>query len=144
MERKLITCIVVLVFSLTFFLTGCGKDQPQTATLALSSNPTTGYSWRVEQEPEIFDITSEFTEDAADEEMVGVGGTETFTLTPKAEGTTEINFYYEQAWDKDSMATHLMYKVSVDSNMQITVESQNAEMPGDESEVPEMPEMVVQ
>ena len=143
MKKSLFVMIAVLMAA-AFAFTSCGKSQPQTATLALSSNPTTGYSWRVEQEPEIFDITSEYVQEQADEELVGVGGTETFTLTPKEEGTTEISFYYEQSWDKDSLATRLTYQVSVDSNMQITVESQSGELPGDESEMPEMPEMVVQ
>lgn len=143
MKKSLFVMITVLMAA-AFAFTGCGNSQPQTATLALSSNPTTGYSWRVEQEPEIFDITSEYVQEQADEEMVGVGGTETFTLTPKEEGSTEINFYYEQSWDKDSLATHLTYRVSVDSNMQITVEAQSGELPGEQSEVPEIPEMVIQ
>ena len=124
-------------------LAGCGSKEPQTAQLALPSNPTTGYAWIAEQDPEIFDISSEYVEDEKDEEMVGVGGTETFTLVPKEEGSTEINLYYQQPWDDNTLDTRLTYQISVDSDMQITVESQNAEMPGEASIVPVMPEMVI-
>ena len=141
--RRTVMIIGMLVM-ISALLAGCGGQKPHTATLALSANPTTGYSWRAEQDPEIFDITSEYVEDAHDEEMVGVGGTETFTLLPKQEGTTEIKFYYEQPWEKGSVDTILTYQVAVDKYLQITVESQSGEVPGDESTVPELPEMVIE
>ena len=125
-------------------LSGCGDKGPQTATLALSSNPTTGYAWRVEQEPEIFDITSDYMEEQTDGEIAGAGGTETFTLTPKEPGSATVDFYYEQSWDKDNDPTHLTYQITVDENMQIVVESQSGDMPGDESEAPELPQMDIQ
>lgn len=51
---------------LTMAITGCVSKSPQTATLSLDSNPTTGYEWRVEQSSEIFDISSVFVQDKAD------------------------------------------------------------------------------
>ena len=146
-QRKQRTIMMMALTALLLIcaaaLSGCGESKPQTATLTLPSNPTTGYSWRVEQEPELFEITSEYAEDAETEGLVGAGGSETFTLTPKEAGDTEISFYYEQAWDKDSLAERLTYKISVDDNMQISVEAQSGEVPGDESTVPEMPELEI-
>ena len=97
--RRNKTFLAAGVLLLMITLAGCGAKKPQKATLTLESNPTTGYQWIVEQDPEIFDISSEYIEDAAEgatEPMVGVGGTETFTLTPKKEGRTKINFLYKQ------------------------------------------------
>ena len=127
-------------------LAACGGKKAQTATLTLPSNPTTGYTWIVEQDPEIFDISSEYKEDSTEgntEPMVGVGGKETFTLTPKKEGKTEINFLYKQAWDDSSLDTSLTYQIKVDKNMQIQVESVKGQMGGSMSEFPEVPNMEI-
>ena len=135
------------VLLLMITLAGCGAKKPQKATLTLESNPTTGYQWIVEQDPEIFDISSEYIEDAAEgatEPMVGVGGTETFTLTPKKEGRTKINFLYKQPWEEESLYTRLTYEIKVDKNMQIQVESSSGQMGEDMSEVPNMPEMKIE
>ena len=135
------------VLLLMITLAGCGGKKPQKATLTLESNPTTGYQWIVEQDPEIFDISSEYKEDTVEgttEQMVGVGGKETFTLTPKKEGSTEINFLYKQPWDEESLYTRLAYQIKVDKNMQIQVESSSGQMGEDISEVPEMPEFRIE
>ena len=144
-RNKTILAAGVLLLMIT--LAGCGGKKPQKATLTLESNPTTGYQWIVEQDPEIFDISSEYIEDAAEgatESMVGVGGKETFTLTPKKEGRTKINFLYKQPWDEESLYTRLSYQIKVDKNMQIQVESSSGQMGEDISEVPNMPEMKIE
>lgn len=134
----------VLIIAMAALLSGCGDKSPQTATLALPSNPTTGYAWRVEQEPEIFDVASDYAEEKTDEEIAGAGGTETFTLTPKEAGTSTVSFYYEQPWDKDNDPTRLNYEIKVDKNMQMVVESQTADLPGYMSDMPQMPQMEIQ
>ena len=145
--RRNKTFLAAGVLLLMFILTGCGAKKPQKATLTLESNPTTGYQWIVEQDPEIFDISSEYKEDTvegATEQMVGVGGKETFTLTPKKEGRTKINFLYKQPWEEESLYTRLTYQIKVDKNMQIQVESSSGQMGEDISEVPEMPEFRIE
>ena len=145
--RRNKTFLAAGVLLLMITLAGCGAKKPQKATLTLESNPTTGYQWIVEQAPEIFDISSEYIEDAAEgatEPMVGVGGTETFTLTPKKEGRTKINFLYKQPWEEERLYTRLTYEIKVDKNMQIQVESSSGQMGEDMSEVPEMPEFRIE
>ena len=145
--RRNKTFLAAGVLLLMITLAGCGAKKPQKATLTLESNPTTGYQWIVEQDPEIFDISSEYKEDTVEgttEQMVGVGGKETFTLTPKKEGSTEINFLYKQPWDEESLYTRLTYQIKVDKNMQIQVESSSGQMGEDISEVPEMPEFRIE
>ena len=131
----------ILIFAAA--LSGCGNSNPQTATLELESNPTTGYSWRVEQNPEIFDIETDYVENSSDTEAVGVGGAETFILTPKEEGETEVAFYYERSWEEDTPATVLTYNITVDKNKQIKVNSQKGELPDLGSGAPSLPEMVI-
>ena len=142
--KKRIALILLGTMLLAMGLAGCGDKEPQTATLKLSANPTTGYEWSFTQTPNIFDVSSEYVPDATDEEMVGVGGIETFTLTPTKAGSTELNFYYKQPWDENSLDTRLTYQISVDKNMQITVEAMTSELPGEASEMPEMPQLVIE
>ncbi len=142
--KKRIAFMVLGTMLLMMGLAGCGDKEPQTATLKLSANPTTGYEWSFTQTPTSIDISSEYVQGAAEEEMVGVGGIETFTLTPTKAGSTELNFYYKQPWDEDSLDTRLTYEVTVDKNMQITVEAASSELSGDMSEVPQMPELVIE
>ena len=139
-----IELIVLGTMLLALGLAGCGDKEPQTATLKLSANPTTGYEWSFTQTPDLFDVSSEYVPDETDEEMVGVGGIETFTLTPTKAGSTEINFYYKQPWDEDSLDTRLTYQVTVDKHMQITVDAMSSELPGDASEIPEIPQLVIE
>ncbi len=145
--RRHKTFLAAGVLLLLFILTGCKAKKPQKAILTLESNPTTGYQWIVEQAPEIFDISSEYKEDTvegATEQMVGVGGKETFTLTPKKEGRTKIDFLYKQPWDEESLYTRLTYQIKVDKNLQIQVESSGGQMGEDISEVPQMPEFRIE
>lgn len=142
--KKRIALILLGTMLLAMGLAGCGDKEPQTATLKLSANPTTGYEWSFTQTPNIFDVSSEYVPDATDEEMVGVGGIETFTLVPTKAGSTELNFYYKQPWDENSLDTRLTYQISVDKNMQITVEAMTSELPGEASEMPEMPQLVIE
>ena len=79
-----------------FMLAACAKKEPQTATVSLPSNPTTGYSWKVTQSNEIFDITSEYVQGEGG--AVGAGGYETFTLTPTGSGEDAVIFEYEFAF----------------------------------------------
>jgi len=141
------TFLAAGILLLMISLAACRAKKPQKATLTLASNPTTGYQWIVEQDPEIFDISSEYAEDKAEgntEQLVGVGGMETFTLTPKKEGTTRINFLYKQPWDDESLDTRLTYQIKVDKNMQIQVESASGQTGGDISEMPNMPELKIE
>lgn len=48
--------IIMLVFAAALLISACGKEAPapQTVTVTLKSNPTTGYSWQVSQTEELF------------------------------------------------------------------------------------------
>lgn len=130
MDRKLI--LFVILGCLAMMATGCAKKDPQTATISLSSNPTTGYAWEVTQNPELFDISSEYTEDANEEQMVGVGGTEKFVLTPKESGTCDVEFCYRRSWEEeDQYDTKLSYTLKINKSKQIKVESFRGDMAGD-------------
>lgn len=145
-------------------LCGCGNSTPQTATIALPANPTTGYSWEVTQTEELFDVTSEYQQGAAGGEaearndeaearndeaeaqsgetemLAGAGGTEVFVLTPKAKGETEVTFAYEREWEDAEPVSSLTYTLKVDWRRKIKVISVTGELDGNMDTVPALPE----
>ena len=132
--------VAVLGCAMLLLAAGCAKKEPQTATVSLPSNPTTGYSWKVEQSNDLFEITSEFAEGEGG--ALGAGGTDTFTLTPQASGETAGMFMYGRSWE-EAPESKIVYNVKIDKNMQITVESVKAEMAGSMEQMPETPQMEV-
>lgn len=141
-KRKLLS-LVLIVGILALLVVGCGQKEPQTATLRLGANPTTGYEWTAEQDQEIFDITSEYVEDDADASVVGAGGTQVFVLTPKEAGTAEVTFSYARSWEEEANS-QLKYTLTVDKNMQIKMESAAGDIDGSISTIPEMPEFAIE
>ena len=132
--------VAVLGCAMLLLAAGCAKKEPQTATVSLPSNPTTGYSWKVEQSNDLFEITSEFAEGEGG--ALGAGGTDTFTMTPQASGETAVMFMYGRSWE-EAPESKIVYNVKIDKNMQITVESVKAEMAGSMEQMPETPQMEV-
>lgn len=141
--KKQKTTLFVSMLCAALLLAGCGKKEPQTATLVLPSNPTTGYTWEVTQTDPIFEVKSEFAEDAHDEEMAGVGGTETFVLTPQEKGETEVTFAYGQHWEGGNTDTVVTYGLEVDRNLQIRMVSMTGSLPRDAGSLPSLPELVI-
>jgi len=76
----------------------------QVLEVTLESNPTTGYAWEVTEVDEA--VLSQKGEAAfqqapkEDEQMVGVGGTETFRFA-SATGETTLTLVYHRPWEKD-------------------------------------------
>ncbi len=127
-------------------LSACGVgNKPKTMTLSLDSNPTTGYSWTVSQEPELFRITEEYKENTHENGMVGVGGQQIFTLTPKEAGTTSVTFVYARPWeDPENTETDVSYTVEISNDMRIKVTDTAFGGGNDINTLPEVPKPVIQ
>ena len=143
-KKRIFTGVFLIVLAVGLFGCGSGSKKPQTAKRSLSSNPTTGFSWEAEQTEPIFDITSEFVSDETDEILDGVGGTETFVLTPAEKGETKVTFTYARPWEGGETGSVLTYEFKVDKNLQIEVVSMTGEIPGNADSVPEIPEVVIE
>ncbi len=115
------TIIPALAAVLLLVLCACGKEKlpPQTATFVLDSNPTTGFSWQVEQSEELFEVKSEYKADEQDEPVSGAGGTETITLTPIKAGKTEVTLTYARPWEGGEQGDQLVYSFEVDKDLQV-------------------------
>ncbi len=113
---------LAVIWTLTLLLlAGCGQSvPPQTVTIKLDANPTTGYSWRVTQSEDLFTVESSFSPEKTDEPAAGSGGTETFVLTPKKAGTCEVTFSYVRPWEStEEPDEQMVYTFKVDRHMQV-------------------------
>jgi inhibitor of cysteine peptidase len=114
---------LILALAAVLILTACGRETPapQTVSLSLEANPTTGYSWQVSQSEELFKVESSYAQRQQSAGLVGAGGTETFTLTPLKAGTTELTLTYARPWENGEKADQLVYSFEIDPNLQVTM-----------------------
>ena len=134
---------VLLAAAFVLCAAGCSKKEPQTVKFTVPSNPTTGYTWEVTQDEELFDVSSEFVE-AAKKDAVGVGGAEIITLTPKAAGTTNVKLSYAQHWEGGNEDSSITYIFKVTKSFQIKMEGAAGSFAGDADTLPETPQMVIE
>lgn len=115
--------ILILAVAAVLILSACGRKntEPQTVSFTLESNPTTGFSWQVEQSKELFDVSIEYVPDETDEEISGAGGVEIITLTPLKAGQTDVTMTYMRPWEGGEQGNQLVYSFKVDRNLQVTV-----------------------
>ena len=67
--------------------------------LSLRSNPTTGYGWVVMDHDSSISVDSKYATDAHEPEMVGVGGTETFSIVCSQSGDYTLELEYKRSWE---------------------------------------------
>mgnify|MGYP000048467396 CR=1 FL=1 len=75
-----------------------------TVVIKLESNPTTGYSWILDEKTDTSIVSaadSEYVQSVKDEELVGAGGHEIFTFKAISKGKTSIVLNYERSWEED-------------------------------------------
>jgi predicted secreted protein len=121
-----------MIFGLTFFVIGCGnekedilstsdkdssndaplKDIPASMTsesgdkftISFESNPTTGYSWFAETEPEFVKVVDEKFETKSN--LIGASGVQTFIFQSLKAGQTKITLSYMRPWEKVAIEKH--------------------------------------
>lgn len=68
----------------------------ETFVISLASNPTTGYTWQAETEPEHLEwLGQEFQ---PGDSAVGAGGSELVRFLARQMGETRITFEYRRPW----------------------------------------------
>ena len=72
-----------------------------TFILKLWGNPTTGYSWNMEDNTDNIVSLNGDPEYKSDSLLTGSGGTYTYTFTAANAGTTTLKFNYLRTWEKD-------------------------------------------
>jgi inhibitor of cysteine peptidase len=79
------------------FETTIGK----TFTIALDANATTGYNWSqtTKNTNVVAYVDNAYVAEARDPQVVGGGGTDTFTFKAVGKGTTTITLAYARPWE---------------------------------------------
>lgn len=88
----------------------------ETFEVVLDSNPTTGYSWRVEVSSgsDVVELKGEdYEPDPVSEDVVGGGGKDTFTFEAAKAGAATITFEYLPPGEPDKPAETKTAKVTV-------------------------------
>ncbi len=138
--RKTKLIVATLICTAVLALAGCGAKKPQTVTVTLPSNPTTGYTWECTQTVPLFDVSSEYTpNDTGDENLVGVGGVDVFTLVPTTPGETQVTFTYGQHWEGGNKGDSVTYMLKVKRNLKVEQQGMTGEFGGDADSLPDMP-----
>lgn len=123
MKKNLIYLFILLS------LTGCGKEKKSSnvtptktnTTITLEGNETTGYTWTCTEENNYLKIKSTYQEDTKkDEDITGVGGIYTITLTGLKAGTTELTCQYKRDWEEEAEETRT-YPVEIGKNLKVKV-----------------------
>ena len=115
---------VALALCLVLTAMSClAESAPETLTVELEGNPTTGYEWTASCDKDgIVSVESRYTSDATDEALCGVGGEYTFTVTGVAAGEVTVSFAYGRSWEDAPIST-VVYQLSVDEQLNVTVAS---------------------
>lgn len=94
-----------------------------TVTFALSSNPSTGYSWTVQQEGNSVKQTKTWYESDQDEHsnvaIAGRGGTEFFTFTAQSKGKSTVTFSYARPWESEPPIKSYVVTITVAEDLSI-------------------------
>jgi inhibitor of cysteine peptidase len=67
-------------------------------TIVLESNPTTGYSWQAEFDPEYLKL-SQSRYERPSSSLLGAGGRQVFVFVPRRSGKTVIEMRYKRKWE---------------------------------------------
>lgn len=120
----------IIIYSFILLsLTGCNKITKETnqkkesknTTITLKGNETTGYTWNCTEENHYLKIKSTYQEDKkTDENMTGVGGKYTITLTGLKAGKAELICQYKRDWEEEAEETRT-YPIKIDNTLKVTV-----------------------
>ncbi|GEM_PF-1127042 len=84
--------------------------------VTLESNQTTGYSWKLSENMDqdiVIMASSVYEVPKSSKDMVGAGGTETFSFKAQAQGKTSILLEYVRPWE-EGVAPELTFTLNIE------------------------------
>ena len=90
--------------------------------ISLDGNPTTGFVWTAEADPEwVVEIDESYESDSNDMALSGVGGTYTYLVTGSEPGEATLTFTYARPWESVEPWRTEQYTILVGDDLSITV-----------------------
>lgn len=121
--KKTLCCLVLIAIVPLLALFGCTENAlPEEVTkdgthleILLEENPTTGYSWTVDDyDTSILKLEKDEYSASTTEGTVGSGGTHLYRFTGQKEGKITLTFRYYRNWeDKDTAIEVRDYSITV-------------------------------
>ena len=114
MNKYIVTGIFVALLILAITLPGCSPqakvyNDPSTNIetsvngefiISLEANQTTGYKWIATYDTNVFNIISEdYKTSSSEQNLVGAGGTQSFTFKALKNGSHDITMTYHRPWE---------------------------------------------
>jgi inhibitor of cysteine peptidase len=85
-----------------------------TIEVTLEGNATTGFSWElVDHDPTVITTEGEAVYETADTELVGAGGTWTWTLVAQQPGECVVRFVYHRSWEDEQPEATFLFTANV-------------------------------
>ena len=85
----------------------------QEFTIALDSNPTTGYEWQVSHDANMLSLVEDrYEPDEKAKGLVGAGGTQYYCFKALKKGSTEVILIYKRPWEEET-ARDMVFKVNI-------------------------------
>jgi inhibitor of cysteine peptidase len=87
-----------------------GKD----FTISLQSNPSTGFEWWVQFDPQYLSLeNASYVSGQASPGMVGVPGMMSFIFAPKISGETHVVMLHLQPWENGTIGDRKIYPITI-------------------------------
>lgn len=106
----LMSCIAVMTSPAVMAMETCEKTMDlvvgETAAVALSGNPTTGYVWQVAESSDIVEVDVRFEATESPRGMVGSPGRTIVSVTGKTTGQGVVQLVYSRPWEKGKEPAH--------------------------------------
>ena len=130
MFTALLAKIFALIQAMLMTLAAWGFPGAHSAAfVTLDANPSTGYTWVCEADPEgVVTVQNEsYVPAPAPPGTVGSGGTYTFILVPESDGETELTFLYLRTWEEPPVPVQTVRYTATVANGVLCLEEAPAE-----------------
>lgn len=116
--KKIVLIVMIMILCAGIFV-GCesSKDHDEKVfEIQLEGNITTGFEWNysVDKEGIVEEVSADYVQDRADEDIEGAGGTYIFKFSGLKEGDVILTFEYAQPWEDVEPAQTVIYELHVD------------------------------
>lgn len=123
-RNRKILLVITMTMLLIFALSGCGSPPKgvsfdgKTITATLETNATTGYlwQWEIADNSIVKHQADSYESYDKDDDVLGVGGVQTFLFEGVSKGKTYITLTNKQNWKNGETAETIVMKVKVNKD----------------------------